>query len=75
LDTHLEKETDFQNFFDQAPEMHPNRVLISGSICGVKIDEIRHPLMKNIRCLDKLIDELARGRKMEKILREGNKSL
>jgi hypothetical protein len=65
----LEEKVDFEKFFAEAPEMHPNRTLITGSICGYKIQDIEDPLMRNIRYLDKLVDELAKGKKMEKILR------
>ena len=65
----IEKESDFAAFFDQAPAIHPNRSLIKGVVCGVRVDEIEDPLMRNIRYLDKLIDELAKGKAMEKILR------
>ena len=61
--------TDFTSFFDQAPAMHPNRAQITGVICGVRVEEVEDPVMRNIRCLDKMIDELARGKAMEKILR------
>lgn len=66
----LQKRTDMQNFFAQAPKLNPSRKLISGVICGVRIEEIKDPLMREIRYLDKLIDELAKGRAMEKILRK-----
>jgi len=66
---HLAAKTDFQTFFDQAPAIHPNAAKITGTICGVKIAEIAHPLMRKIRYMDKLVDELAKGRPMEKILR------
>lgn len=69
LEAELEKQTDFQTFFAQAPKMNPARSLIKGKICGVQIEEIEEPLMREIRYLDKLIDELAQGRTMEKILR------
>lgn len=69
LETHLEKQTDFETFFDQAPQMNPARSLITGVICGVRVEDIEEPLMREIRYLDKLIDELARGKAMEKILR------
>lgn len=69
LTAHIKKKTNFEDFFDQAPELNPNRHLITGSICGVKIAEIEDPLMLEIRYLDKLIDELAKGKAMEKILR------
>ena len=65
----LENGTDFQTFFDEAPKMNSNRSLITGVICGVRVEDIQHPTMREIRYLDKLIDELARGKAMEKILR------
>jgi hypothetical protein len=69
LDRELEARTDFETFFANAPALNPNRTLITGVICGVKVQEIEDPLMREIRYLDKLIDELARGKAMEKILR------
>jgi len=66
----IEQEHDFETFFAQAPAMHPNRSLIKGVVCGVRLEEIEDPLMQKIRALDKLIDELAQGRAMEKILRQ-----
>ena len=69
LQTILESGTDFQTFFAKAPKLNPSRSLITGIICGVRIEEIEDPLMKEIRYLDKLIDELAKGRPMEKVLR------
>ena len=73
LDAVLADSTDFERFFGEAPAMNPARGAITGVICGVRIEEIEDPLMREIRYLDKLIDELAKGRKMEKILRvEGN---
>jgi hypothetical protein len=68
LKSHLKKKTTFKEFF-KAAKIHPNARLITGSICGVKIAEIDDPLMKKIRYMDKLVDELAKGRPMEKILR------
>ena len=65
----LKKEIDFETFFAEAPLLNPARTLIQGTICGVRIEDIQEPLMKEIRYLDKLIDELAKGRSMEKILR------
>ncbi|MDO4623333.1 MAG: DUF2200 domain-containing protein [Eubacteriales bacterium] len=65
----IEKEVDYRTFFEEAPEMNPHCHLITGSICGIKVQEIEDPLMQKIRYLDKLVDELARGKKMEKILR------
>ena len=70
LKNHLKKQTTFKEFF-KAAKIHPNAKLITGSICGVKIAEIEDPLMKKIRYMDKLVDELAKGRPMEKILRSG----
>ncbi len=70
LNAHLKKKTDFETFFAKAPEMNPARAQIKGVICGVRIEEIEEPLMKEIRYLDKMIDELAKGKAMEKILRD-----
>ncbi len=70
LEDEIEKQTDFENFFAKAPKMNSARWLIKGKICGVQIEDIANPLMKEIRYLDKLIDELANGRPMEKILRK-----
>lgn len=67
---HIEQKSDFETFFAEAPAIHPNSSLIKGAVCGVRVEEIDNPLMQKIRYLDKLIDELARGRKMEKILRQ-----
>jgi hypothetical protein len=69
LEAQIEKKTNFEDFFDQAPKLNPARSLITGTICGVRIEEIEEPLMREIRYLDKLIDELAKGKAMEKILR------
>lgn len=69
LNTILKNETDFETFFADAPKLNPARKEITGVICGVRIEEIEHPLMREIRYLDKLIDELAKGKPMEKILR------
>lgn len=66
----IEQKNDLETFFAQAPTLHPNRVLIKGVVCGVRIEEIEDPLMKELRYLDKLIDELAKGKAMEKILRQ-----
>lgn len=60
---------DFETFFAQAPEIHPNSSLIKGVVCGVRVEDVEHPLMQKIRFLDKLIDELAKGKAMAKILR------
>jgi hypothetical protein len=70
LATQLEKQTDFETFFAQAPRLNPSRSLITGVICGVRLEEIKEPTMREIRYLDKLIDELAKGKAMEKILRK-----
>ncbi len=70
LEAQLEKRTDFETFFARAPKMNPSRSLIKGVICGVRIEDIEEPLMREIRYLDKLIDELAKGKTMEKILRK-----
>ena len=69
LEAQQEKQTDFESFFTEAPEMNPNRSLITGVICGVRVEEIEEPTMREIRYLDKLVDELAKGKAMEKILR------
>lgn len=70
LERELENLTTFQDFFDEAPAMNPARSMIKGVICGVRIEEIEEPIMREIRYLDKLVDELAKGRPMEKILRQ-----
>ncbi|MCB1343304.1 MAG: DUF2200 domain-containing protein [Pseudooceanicola sp.] len=70
LETRTRDETDFETFFADAPAMNPDRALIKGVVCGVRVEEIEAPVMREIRYLDKLVDELARGRKMEKILRK-----
>lgn len=70
LTDQLKKKTDFETFFAQAPQLNPSRTLIKGVICGVRVEEVKEPLMQEIRYLDKLIDELAKGKAMEKILRE-----
>ncbi len=69
LETILENKTNFETFFAEAPQLNASRSLIKGVICGVRIEEIEDPLMREVRYLDKLIDELAKGKKMEKILR------
>jgi hypothetical protein len=69
LQQQIEQGNDFEAFFAQAPAINPNRSLIKGVVCGVRVEEIEDPLMQNIRYLDKLIDELAKGKTMEKILR------
>jgi hypothetical protein len=69
LEQHLGARTDFETFFAKAPRMNPSRRLITGVICGVRIEQIEDPLMREVRYLDKLVDEIAKGRPMEKILR------
>jgi len=69
LAAQITAKTDFEHFFDDAPALNPNADKITGTICGVKIQEIAHPLMRQIRYMDKLVDELAKGRPMAKILR------
>lgn len=69
LERILKSDMDYATFFRDAPGMNPNRRLIKGSVCGVKVEEIEEPLMQEIRYLDKLVDELAKGKAMEKILR------
>ena len=69
LQQQLDQGTDFKTFFAQAPEMHPNCSLIKGVVCGIRVENIEDPLMQKIRFMDKLIDELAKGKSMEKILR------
>ena len=69
LAAHLEQQTDIETFYADAPALNPNRSLIAGAICGVRVENIEEPTMREIRYLDKLIDELARGKAMEKILR------
>jgi hypothetical protein len=70
LEAQLEKQTDIETFISQAPQLNPSRTLVKGVICGVRVEEIEDPIMQGIRYLDKLIDELAKGRPMEKILRK-----
>ena len=69
LEKQIKQQSDFEAFFAQAPALHPNTSLIKGVVCGVRVEEIEDPLMQKIRYLDKLIDELAKGKAMEKILR------
>ena len=70
LEAQMENQIDFETFFAQAPHLNPARVLITGVVCGVRLEEIAEPTMREIRYLDKLIDELAKGKTMEKILRK-----
>ena len=69
LQEQIEQEHDLETFFAQAPAIHPNSSLIKGVVCGIRVEDIEDPLMKQLRYLDKLIDELAKGKAMEKILR------
>lgn len=69
LDSQLKKKTDFETFFAKAPRKNPSRKLIKGVVCGVRVEDVKEPLMREIRYLDKLIDELARGKSMDAILR------
>ena len=68
LQTQLEKQTDFETFFAEAPKINPSRTLIKGVVCGVRVEDIQEPTMREIRYLDKLIDELAKGKTMDQIL-------
>lgn len=70
LNAQIKKQVTFEKFFADAPEMNPQRKQITGTICGVKIEEIKEPLMLEIRYLDKLVDELAKGKDMKKVLQE-----
>lgn len=70
LQEEIDKKTNFENFFAEAPQMNPNVSKITGVICGYRVEEIQDPLMQKIRYMDKLIDELAKGKAMEKILRK-----
>ena len=69
LEQHLKKQTDFETFFKEAPELNPSRTLIKGVVCGVRVEDIQEPTMREIRYLDKLVDELAKGKAVEKIMR------
>lgn len=69
LQQQIQQESDLETFFAQAPAIHPNSSLIKGVVCGIRVEEIEDPLMRKIRYMDKLIDELAKGKLMEKILR------
>ncbi|WP_298245370.1 DUF2200 domain-containing protein [uncultured Bradyrhizobium sp.] len=69
LQVQLDRETDFETFFAEAPAINPSRALVKGVVCGVRVEDIKEPTMREIRYLDKLIDELARGKSMDQILR------
>lgn len=70
LEVELGKQTDLETFYTKAPKLNPLRALITGVICGVRVEEIKEPIMREIRYMDKLIDELAKGKSMDKILRK-----
>jgi len=70
LESQIEKRKNFEEFFDEAPRLNPSRSLIKGVVCGVRVEDIEDPVMREARYMDKLIDELAKGRPMEKILRK-----
>jgi hypothetical protein len=69
LEAEIAAKTDFETFFENAPKMNPLRKLITGVVCGVRVENVEEPVMREMRYLDKLVDELAKGRKKEKILR------
>src|SRR3954469_23993843 len=69
LEVQLKKQTDFKTFFKEAPRLNPSRTLIKGVVCGVRVEDIQEPTLREIRYLDKLVDELAKGKAIEKILR------
>lgn len=70
LQEQIQKQIDLENFFKEAPKLNPSRSLIKGVICGVRVEDIKDPIMQSVRYMDKLIDELARGKSIEKILRK-----
>jgi hypothetical protein len=70
LQHQIERESDFETFFATAPMLNPNASLIKGVVCGVRVEEVQDPLMRKVRYLDKLVDELAKGKKLERILRQ-----
>lgn len=70
LEKQLEKQTDFETFFAEAPQLNPSRFLVKGKVCGVRVEDIEEPTIREIRYLDKLIDELAKGKSMDKILKK-----
>lgn len=74
LEKQIEQHSDFETFFAQAPAFNPNASRIKGVVCGVRVEEVEHPLMQKIRYLDKLVDELAKGKATEQILRERSPS-
>lgn len=74
FDGQLKKQKNFEEFFNEAPNLNPSRSLITGVICGVRVEDINDPIVQNVRYLDKLIDELAKGKAMDKILRSRSQS-
>lgn len=70
LEAQISTSTNFETFFAEAPQINPSSVLISGTVCGVRVEDIEDPIIRNVRYLDKLVDELAKGRPMQKILRK-----
>jgi hypothetical protein len=70
MESQIEKQVDFEKFFNEAPQMNPSRSLVKGMICGIRVEDIVDPIVQGVRYMDKLVDELAKGRPMEKILRE-----
>jgi hypothetical protein len=70
LQRQIKREVDFETFYNEAPDYNPNSALITGVVCGIRVEDIQDPLMKKLRHLDKLVDELAKGRALEKILRQ-----
>lgn len=70
LESQIKKQTDFETFFTKAPKLNPARNLITGTICGIRVETIRDPIVQGVRYMDKLVDELAKGKSMEKILRK-----
>lgn len=70
LESHLQRQTDIETFFSKATKLNPARLLIKGVVCGVRVEDVEEPTMREIRYLDKLIDELAKGKTMDKILRK-----
>lgn len=72
MEEHIKNQTDFETFFKEAPHLNPSRTLIKGVICGVRVEDIEEPIIREVRYMDKLIDELAKGKSMDKILRKLN---
>jgi hypothetical protein len=70
LESKIKNKTDFEHFINEAPKLNPLRSLVKGVVCGVRVEDIKDPIMREVRYLDKLIDELAKGRTMDKILRK-----